>query len=58
LLCLPSTRHGRKRAQKINNVKILKKQSPMAKVMASTNVTTKLPNVVVGFWCIHNSNGF
>jgi hypothetical protein len=27
----------------------LKKQSPVAKVMASTNVVTKLPNVIAGF---------
>ncbi len=33
----------------IDNVKILKKQSPVAKVMASTNVIAELPNVVVGF---------
>jgi hypothetical protein len=30
----------------IDNVKILKKQSPVVEVMASTNVATKLPNVV------------
>jgi hypothetical protein len=32
----------------IHNVKILKKQLPVAKVMASTNVEAKLPNVVAG----------
>jgi hypothetical protein len=33
----------------MDNVKILKKQSLVAKVMASTNVTAKLPNVVAGY---------
>jgi len=32
----------------INNVKILKKKSLVAEVMASTNVVAKLPNVVAG----------
>jgi len=32
-----------------DNVKILQKQSPMAKVVASANVIAKLPNVVVGY---------
>jgi len=40
-------RRGHKKLT-INNVKILKNQSLVAKVMASTNVIAKLPNVVAG----------